>query len=471
MENNSHTRIKFVFFCAVVFLLTLSVFSFTKIKKLIDVSTWVNHTNTVKLKLSDIYSTLSEMEANQRGYIITDDSFFLDSYYKKRPLLTTYLDKVDSLIQDNPVQQINAKQLRTLITEREDYMQLVLNDTATPDIRIKHMLLGRTLMNDVRKCINKMKDKEDELLDKRSLLYKQESILTPRFAFFLILSAILIVIAAYYKIINDLRKADVLKFELAKTNEELKTKNEELKINEERFFAMLDNNPVALSFGEIGSNKFAFANKLFYNYFGYTPEEVIGHTSEELQLVSPEENARLFPIIMSYLDDNRSREELRALPADEMQKLLIKLREKMYGNGFEVLYTRKNKETFYALVYYEIIEIGNKKYALTSYQDITERRRAEKKIEIQNADLVKMNKELESFNYISSHDLQEPLRKIQLLSSQVVEKDAQNLSDKGKELFKRIQNSAHKMQTLIDDLLAYSRTNAAERKFELTDIA
>ena len=149
-----------------------------------------------------------------------------------------------------------------------------------------------------------------------------------------------------------------------------------------------------------------------------------------------------------------------------MEKLLFKLREKMFSNGFEVLYTRKNKETFYALVFYEIIEIGNKKYALTSYQDITERKKAEQKVEKQNAELVKMNKELESFNYISSHDLQEPLRKIQMFSSQILEKDHDNLSDKGKDLFRRMQDSANKMRILIDDLLAYSRTNAADRTFE-----
>ncbi|HXU26222.1 MAG TPA: CHASE3 domain-containing protein, partial [Bacteroidia bacterium] len=347
MEKNSHTRIKFVFFCAVVFLLALSVFSFIRIKKLIDISRWVNHTNEVKLKLADVFSTLTEMEANQRGYIITDDSVFLDTYYKKGPLLAHYLDDIDSLTSDNAVQQINAKQLHALINERKDYMQLVLNDTAAPDIRIKHMIVGRALMDDVRKCIATMKDKEDTLLDKRTLVYNEESTLTPRVSFFLILSAILIVIAAYYKIIKDLRNADILKHELAKTNEELKIKNQQLKKNEERFFKMFDNNPVALSFGEIGSNKIAFANKLFYSYFGYTPEEVIGHTSEELNLVSPEENARLLPLILSYLEENRSVEELRALPANEMEKLLIKLRENMFGNGFEVLYTRKNKETFY----------------------------------------------------------------------------------------------------------------------------
>jgi light-regulated signal transduction histidine kinase (bacteriophytochrome) len=84
--------------------------------------------------------------------------------------------------------------------------------------------------------------------------------------------------------------------------------------------------------------------------------------------------------------------------------------------------------------------------------------------------LQKTNKELESFNYISSHDLQEPLRKIQLFSSQVMEKDYKNMSDKGKELFQRIQNSALKMQTLIQDLLNYSRTNIADREFENVNI-
>jgi light-regulated signal transduction histidine kinase (bacteriophytochrome) len=81
-----------------------------------------------------------------------------------------------------------------------------------------------------------------------------------------------------------------------------------------------------------------------------------------------------------------------------------------------------------------------------------------------------MNKELQSFAYISSHDLQEPLRKIQTFASRIVEKEVENLSDKGKDYFKRMQDSALRMQTLIDDLLAYSRTNSADRKFENTDL-
>jgi PAS domain S-box-containing protein len=83
-----------------------------------------------------------------------------------------------------------------------------------------------------------------------------------------------------------------------------------------------------------------------------------------------------------------------------------------------------------------------------------------------NIALARMNKELQSFAYISSHDLQEPLRKIQTFSTQIIEKESQNLSDSGKDKFRRMQNSAKRMQTLIDDLLTYSRTSSLEGKFE-----
>ena len=87
-----------------------------------------------------------------------------------------------------------------------------------------------------------------------------------------------------------------------------------------------------------------------------------------------------------------------------------------------------------------------------------------------NIQLQKTNKELESFAYISSHDLQEPLRKIQTFATLIVEKEENNLSEHGKYNFKRMQEAAKRMQTLINDLLAYSRTNTADRHYETTDL-
>ncbi len=129
---------------------------------------------------------------------------------------------------------------------------------------------------------------------------------------------------------------------------------------------------------------------------------------------------------------------------------------------------------------------------LLSVEDITEQVKArekrreieeqhtnelEKKIEERTVELKKAieelretNKELEAFTYISSHDLQEPLRKIQTFAGLVLEKENQNLSDKGKTYFNAMQGAAKRMQKLIEDLLAFSRLNTSERTFETVDL-
>ncbi|UPT71312.1 MAG: ATP-binding protein [Flavobacterium sp. JAD_PAG50586_2] len=120
----------------------------------------------------------------------------------------------------------------------------------------------------------------------------------------------------------------------------------------------------------------------------------------------------------------------------------------------ELIYQNKEKENRAA----ELV-IANAELA---FQNLEKENRA---IELSN-----VNKELEAFAFISSHDLQEPLRKIQTFSSRILDEEYENLSEKGKYHFNRIQYSALRMQTLIQDLLAYSRTTASERVFEKSDL-
>ncbi len=87
-----------------------------------------------------------------------------------------------------------------------------------------------------------------------------------------------------------------------------------------------------------------------------------------------------------------------------------------------------------------------------------------------NKRFAEMNNELNSFSYISSHDLQEPLRKIQTFSSRILEKELHNLSEQGKEYFNRMQNAAKRMQALIHDLALYSKLTASEKEFQRTDL-
>ena len=92
-------------------------------------------------------------------------------------------------------------------------------------------------------------------------------------------------------------------------------------------------------------------------------------------------------------------------------------------------------------------------------------------LEQKNIDLEKMNGELQSFAYVSSHDLQEPLRKIQTFAGRILEKEMERLSDTGKDYFNRMTAAAQRMQRLIEDLLTYSRTNTEQRIFEEIELS
>jgi len=104
----------------------------------------------------------------------------------------------------------------------------------------------------------------------------------------------------------------------------------------------------------------------------------------------------------------------------------------------------------------------------------------ERTIELQNAnkllsqkneELVDLNKELETFTYASSHDLQAPLRKIQLYTGRIISNEKQNLSDKGKKYLDFMQNTAGRMQTLIEDLLGFSKLQVTKRDFTRTELS
>lgn len=102
--------------------------------------------------------------------------------------------------------------------------------------------------------------------------------------------------------------------------------------------------------------------------------------------------------------------------------------------------------------------------------DLTEKKKQEEILQIKNAELETSNSELQAFAYIASHDLQGPLRRIQKFISRIIEKERKNLSENGKDYLYRVQYSAQRMQALVQDLLAYSNTNATESKFENTDL-
>ena len=81
------------------------------------------------------------------------------------------------------------------------------------------------------------------------------------------------------------------------------------------------------------------------------------------------------------------------------------------------------------------------------------------------AELERSNGELEEFAYIASHDLQEPLRKIQAFGDRLRNRFRDELPGAGQEYMDRMHNSAGRMRRLIDDLLNYSRVTTQAHPF------
>ncbi len=95
-------------------------------------------------------------------------------------------------------------------------------------------------------------------------------------------------------------------------------------------------------------------------------------------------------------------------------------------------------------------------------RDITERKRAEEEVRRANRELAAVNAELESFSYSVSHDLRAPLRAMQGFAQALLEDYADRLDSVAQDYAQRIVGATRRMDTLMQDLLAYSRLSNAD---------
>lgn len=101
------------------------------------------------------------------------------------------------------------------------------------------------------------------------------------------------------------------------------------------------------------------------------------------------------------------------------------------------------------------------------YKELSE---VKEKLELQASALKRSNEELELFAYIASHDLQEPLRKVQAFGDRLAKKYGDVLGENGLMYLERMQDASGRMRTLIQDLLAYSRVASNGEPFVSVDL-
>jgi two-component system, LuxR family, sensor kinase FixL len=135
-------------------------------------------------------------------------------------------------------------------------------------------------------------------------------------------------------------------------------------------------------------------------------------------------------------------------------------------------FRRRDGSTFIVeLVKTPIVENDREVGAVLIFKDITARRKAEEDLARKADELTRSNAELEQFAFVASHDLQEPLRKIQAFGDRVKTKcEKIDLGEAG-DYLNRMQNAAARMQTLINDLLAFSRVIRSSQPFVPVNLA
>ncbi len=236
--------------------------------------------------------------------------------------------------------------------------------------------------------------------------------------------------------------AEELGKKVIERTEKLVETNIELRRSEDRYYSMINEvQDYAILMLDKEGNVQNW-NKGAEKIKGYKSEEIIG------------KNFRLF-----HLKEERD----AGLPErliDEAQR-----EGKAENHGWRL---RKDGSKFWASVVLTALHDEQKNIIGFSKvtRDLTDRKNAEEKlqeylrdIEQKNMELERSNAELRSFNYIASHDLQEPLRKIQAFSSLILDKEKDKLSQSANDYFNRINKAASGMQNLIEALISYSQTN------------
>jgi PAS domain S-box-containing protein len=129
---------------------------------------------------------------------------------------------------------------------------------------------------------------------------------------------------------------------------------------------------------------------------------------------------------------------------------------------------KQHAQTLERLVRERTVELEQTNTTLTS--EIEERKAIEEQLRAVGAELERSNGELEKFAYIASHDLQEPLRKIQAFGDRLRDKCREQLPELGREYIDRMLSAASRMRRLIDDLLSFSRVTTQKRPFHSIDL-
>lgn len=423
------TKISFyLLIVAVVVLLFASGMTYLQIKRMQRSAEMVAHAMEIEKAISALYSHYTRMESEEFRALIIRQRISEDSWNEYRSTGAAAFDHLKKLFDGNDAQLeslTNIQHLQdTLYTALMELDESIPGEMVLPEVTQRRLKKIAETLEKILSIRNDMLLIEGRLMAERKAEYAWQSYLTPLVFLFMALFSLVVVLISFRTIFNNKKRI--------RTSQQLLNKIVDSTENIINYYEPVYNESLGIT-----DFKIVFANKRNHHYLGLDPNEI------REKLVS-----KVFPFLMK----------------GDFEELIRCFEQKQEMHLERQIEFNRRKMWFRSAV----SPLNNG--ILVNARNTTRERESEEALRNQNMDLVRINAELEAFNRVASHDLQEPLRKIQLFISRIQSTEEQQLSEKSREYFKKLENAAIRMQTLISKLLDYSKLEHSTDFFEAVDM-
>lgn len=281
-------KVRLSFLVSLILIAAISLLSYSSILLLIDNSKQADKTHEVLIKLRQFISNIKDAETGQRGYLLTNNREFLDSYYGTEQQVWRIYRELETALAASPVQQENLGQLRMLTDKRFARLEQIIrrHDEGSS----YNLERSNQVMEELRGVVANMQDVEERQL---SMWKENEGVYARRSPFFILLlffSNLLLLGMAYVRIQRDINKQHEVEEKLELYNLELEQKVEErtaeIRQNEERYRFMTESIPPIVWTANPAGEMDYFSEKLSL-YTGRPVEEMLG--LEWIQVVHPDD--------------------------------------------------------------------------------------------------------------------------------------------------------------------------------------